>query len=159
MSTDPPIKPSQDLVTANRIEDSTSAASDRFVFTPPIDIFETADGLVLRADLPGVSLESLELQIQDNRLTLFGRVETLLPEDAVAVHREFEVGDFLRSFILSDEVDYDRITARLSTECSRSNCRSCPSRASADPGQRRIAVNRSDQAVESRRTEVCPLRR
>ena len=105
---------SQHLVMAHQADDSTASSTERYVFTPPIDIFETADGLVLRADLPGVSLESLELQIQDNRLTLFGRVETVLPEDAVPLHREFEVGDFLRSFILSDEVDYDRITARLS---------------------------------------------
>ena len=136
MSTDHPIEPSQELVMAHRAEDSTSAASDRFVFTPPIDIFETADGLVLRADLPGVSLESLELQIQDNRLTLFGRVETLLPEDAVALHREFEVGDFLRSFILSDEVDYDRITARLSHGVLEVEL---PRAAQAEP--RRIQVN------------------
>tara|TARA_B100001123_G_C15026073_1_gene913470 strand:- start:168 stop:581 length:414 start_codon:yes stop_codon:yes gene_type:complete len=113
MSTDQPDR-SQHLVMAHQADDSTAPSTERYVFTPPIDIFETTDGLVLRADLPGVSLESLELQIQDNRLTLFGRVETVLPEDAVPLHREFEVGDFLRSFILSDEVDYDRITARLS---------------------------------------------
>ena len=113
MSTDQPDR-SQHLVMAHQADDSTASSTERYVFTPPIDIFETADGLVLRADLPGVSLESLELQIKDNRLTLFGRVETVLPEDAVPLHREFEVGDFLRSFILSDEVDYDRITARLS---------------------------------------------
>lgn len=86
----------------------------RFVFTPPIDIFETADGLVLRADLPGVSVETLELQIQDNRLTLFGRVRHSVPAEAVSVHREYELGDFLRSFILSDDVDHDRITAKMS---------------------------------------------
>ena len=113
MSTDQPDR-SQHLVMAHQADDSTASSTERYVFTPPIDSFETADGLVVRADLPGVSLESLELQIQDNRLTLFGRVETVLPEDAVPLHREFEVGDFLRSFILSDEVDYDRITARLS---------------------------------------------
>ena len=113
MSTDQPDR-SQHLVMSHQTDDSTASSTERYVFTPPIDIFETDDGLMLRADLPGVSLESLELQIQDNRLTLFGRVETVLPEDAVPLHREFEVGDFLRSFILSDEVDYDRITARLS---------------------------------------------
>ena len=113
MSTDQPDR-SQHLVMAHQTDDSTASSTERYVFTPPIDIFETDDGLMLRADLPCVSLESLELQIQDNRLTLFGRVETVLPEDAVPLHREFEVGDFLRSFILSDEVDYDRITARLS---------------------------------------------
>jgi HSP20 family protein len=83
------------------------------VFTPPIDIYETEDGLVLRADLPGVSLETLELQVQDNKLTLFGRVTPIVPEHAKVLHQEYEVGDFLRSFILSDEVDHEHISAKL----------------------------------------------
>jgi HSP20 family protein len=83
------------------------------VFTPPIDIFETEEGLVLLADLPGVSSETLELQVQDNKLTLFGRVVPDVPEDARLVHQEYRVGHFLRSFILSDEVDHERITAKL----------------------------------------------
>ena len=86
---------------------------DEIVFTPPIDIFETADGLVLQADLPGVSSESLELQIQDNKLSLFGRVSLTIPPEARLIHQEYQVGHFLRSFILSDEVDHERISAKL----------------------------------------------
>lgn len=86
---------------------------ERAVFTPPIDIYETDEGLILRADLPGVSLESLELQVQDNRLTLFGRMQPIVPPSARLIHQEYEVGDFLRSFILSDEVDHGRIAAKL----------------------------------------------
>jgi len=85
----------------------------RRLFTPPIDIYSTEDGLVLLADLPGVSLESLELQVQDNKLTLFGRVQPIVPEGATLRHGEYPIGDFLRSFILSDDVDHDRITAKL----------------------------------------------
>lgn len=86
---------------------------DRTVFMPPIDIYDSDEGLVLLADLPGVTIESLEIQVQDNRLTLFGRVTPALPPEARLLHQEFEWGDFLRSFILSDEVDHDRITAKL----------------------------------------------
>ena len=86
---------------------------ERLVFTPPIDIYETDEGLILRADLPGVSLDTLELQVQDNKLTLFGRMEPSVPENARLLHQEYEVGDFLRSFILSDEVDHQRIAAKL----------------------------------------------
>ena len=85
----------------------------RFVFTPPIDIYETDEGLVLLADLPGVSLDSLELQVQDNKLILFGRVKAPVPDAAELRYQEYQVGDFLRSFILSDEVDHDRVTATL----------------------------------------------
>jgi HSP20 family protein len=85
----------------------------RYVFTPQIDIFETADGLVLRADLPGVSLETLDLQVQNNRLTLFGRVPDAAGLDARLTHQEYHEGDFLRSFILSENVDHERISAKL----------------------------------------------
>ena len=72
-------------------------APSRWLRTPPIDIFETEEGLVLRADLPGVTADSLELQVQDNKLTLFGRVQAELPDAAQLVHQEYHVGDFLRS--------------------------------------------------------------
>jgi HSP20 family protein len=88
-------------------------APDQLVFTPPIDIFETPDGLVLQADLPGVTSDTLELQVQDNKLTLFGRVDALLPEQAKAIHQEYGVGHYFRSFILSDDVDHERIAAKL----------------------------------------------
>ena len=93
----------------------SEAASDtpRLVFNPPIDIYETQDGLVLYADLPGVTSEGLDLQVQDNRLTLFGRIRNKEELDGNLLHEEYKVGDFLRSFILSDEVDHDRISARL----------------------------------------------
>ncbi|MDZ4684749.1 MAG: Hsp20/alpha crystallin family protein [Planctomycetaceae bacterium] len=90
-----------------------SPPQQQIVFTPPIDIFETDDGLVLLADLPGVTAETLELQVQDNKLTLFGRVSEQAPSDARLVHGEYQVGHFLRSFILSDEVDHERISAKL----------------------------------------------
>ncbi len=86
---------------------------ERHVFTPQIDIFETAEGLVLRADLPGVSLETLDLQVQNNRLTLFGRVPEAAGAETSLVHQEYHEGDFLRSFILSENVDHDRISAKL----------------------------------------------
>lgn len=85
----------------------------RHLFKPPIDIFGTEQGLVLRADLPGVCIERLDLQIEDNKLTLFGRVEETIPEGARLLHSEYQVGDFYRSFILSDEVDYERISAKM----------------------------------------------
>ena len=88
-------------------------AAARLIFTPPIDIYETDDGLVLLADLPGVSLDSLELQVQDNKLTLFGRVKPPVPADSTLRYQEYQVGDYLRSFILSDEVDHERVTATL----------------------------------------------
>jgi HSP20 family protein len=92
---------------------SSAPPADQLVFTPPIDIFETPEGLVLQADLPGVTSETLELQVQDNKLSLLGRVASPAPESARLIHQEYRVGHFFRHFILSDEVDHERITAKL----------------------------------------------
>jgi HSP20 family molecular chaperone IbpA len=95
-------------------EPSLELPGERFLFTPPIDIYETDEGLVLQADLPGVSIQTIELQVQDNKLTLFGRVKLVVPADTRTIHQEYAIGDFLRSFILSDEVDYEHISATMS---------------------------------------------
>ena len=105
LSTDEPA-----VVQSGSLSDATDAP--RLLFHPSIDIYEIPDGLVLYADLPGVTSEGLDLQVQDNRLTLFGRTQQS-DDDGAVVHEEYKVGDFLRSFILSDEVDHDRISARL----------------------------------------------
>jgi HSP20 family protein len=94
-------------------EASAPPAVDRTLFTPPIDIYESDEGLVLIADLPGVSVKTLELQVQNNKLTLLGRVTNPAPANARLLHKEYEEGDFLRSFILSEDVDHERVTARL----------------------------------------------
>ena len=92
---------------------SRGISPERRLCAPPIDIYETDEGLVLCADLPGVTAEGLELQVQDNKLTLFGRVQADVPPDAKRLHQEYHVCDFLRSFILSDEVDHERISAKI----------------------------------------------
>jgi HSP20 family molecular chaperone IbpA len=81
--------------------------------TPPIDIHESAEGLVLEADLPGVTESQLSIQLEDNVLSLHARVSAPAPEDARVLHEEYRPGDFYRSFILSDEVERSKIAAEL----------------------------------------------
>jgi len=92
---------------------TTAPPPERLLFTPPVDIYDSQAGLVLLADLPGVNPKSLELQIQDNKLSLLGRCQSAIPPQARLVHREYEEGDFVRSFILSEDVDHEHISARL----------------------------------------------
>lgn len=115
-----------------------ATAEPRLLFNPPIDIYETPEGLVLYADLPGVTAEGLDLQVQDSRLTLFGRVQQRDPVARQILHQEYQVGDFLRSFILSDEVDHDRIQAKLTNGVLRVELprapRAKPRRIEVSPG-------------------------
>jgi len=81
--------------------------------TPFIDIHEGPDGLLLEADLPGVSQGNVTIQLEDNVLTLQAKVDPSVPEGAQLLHEEYRHGEFQRSFILSDEVDREMISAEL----------------------------------------------
>ena len=83
------------------------------IFTPPIDIHEGPEGLVLEADLPGANQQNLSIQLADNVLSLYAQIDSPAPEGARLLHEEYRLGDYRRSFILSDEVDRDRISAEL----------------------------------------------
>lgn len=81
--------------------------------TPLIDIHEGPDGLILEADLPGATEDGVAIQLEDNVLSLHARVPSPVPDGARLLHEEYRVGDYYRSFILSDEVERGRISAEL----------------------------------------------
>jgi HSP20 family molecular chaperone IbpA len=89
------------------------AASARPAYAPQVDIHDGPEGLTLEADLPGATEGNLLIQLEDNVLSLHARIDSPAPESARLIHQEYPVGDYQRSFILSDEVDRERITAEL----------------------------------------------
>ena len=78
---------------------------------PPVDIFESADGLTVVADLPGVSGDQLSIDVKDKVLTIAGGARST--ESATPTYREFELFNYFRQFELSDSVDVARISAEL----------------------------------------------
>ena len=85
-------------------------SQERYV-TPPVDIYETAEGLVVKADLPGVAKDGLDLQVENNLLTIRARANHAAPGDLL--YREYELAHFFRQFELTDRVDQQRISADL----------------------------------------------
>jgi HSP20 family protein len=83
------------------------------VFTPRTDIYETGDAIVVIADMPGVNKESLEITLEENILTIVGRVAPDRVEGLRQSHREFTAGNYHRTFTLSDAVSRDGIEARV----------------------------------------------
>jgi HSP20 family protein len=81
--------------------------------TQLIDICEGPDGLILVADLPGITPEAVTIYLEDNVLHLSARFDPAAPARGRSLHEEYQQGDFQRSFILSDEVDRERISAQL----------------------------------------------
>ena len=86
---------------------------ERPLYQPAVDIVETDDAVLLKADLPGVGEESVEVSLDKNVLTIRGSVEVPHFEGYSLVHAEYGIGDYERAFTISSEIDRDRIEASL----------------------------------------------
>jgi HSP20 family molecular chaperone IbpA len=91
----------------------TAARRTQDALRPPVDIFEDAEGITLEADMPGVSKERLHVQVDANTLLIEGEVQIDLPEAAEAVYADIRNTRFSRTFTLSNELETDKIEARL----------------------------------------------
>jgi HSP20 family molecular chaperone IbpA len=81
-------------------------------YSPRIDIWETADELVLFADMPGVSAENLDIQFENRELRILGKVSPR-HEGINFLYGEYGVGDFYRTFTIGETIDADKISAEL----------------------------------------------
>lgn len=82
-------------------------------FIPRIDIYSAGNEIVLVADMPGVDEHNVDVTLEKNLLTIRGRVVNQAPEGYNSVYSEYRIGDYERTFSLSDEVDRDKIEAVL----------------------------------------------
>jgi HSP20 family protein len=77
----------------------------------PVDVFETADDVIVRADLPGVRQEDIRVQWSAGHLVIAARRADDRPEGATPVRTETLAGEFSRSFELGVAVDPDGLRA------------------------------------------------
>jgi HSP20 family protein len=82
------------------------------VYTPRVDIVETDDEFILYADLPGVRPGDVSLQYKNDELVLHGHCPPRTHGER-AVYAEYGVGDFHRTFRLTEQVELDRIDAAM----------------------------------------------
>lgn len=80
-------------------------------YRPNVDLIEQADELLVIADVPGAKREEIDIQFEDGSLTIHAKVPGRRPENPNYLLREFGVGDFYRTFRVSEQVDPGRITA------------------------------------------------
>lgn len=101
------VKPKQEVAA------SAEQTKPGMVFTPSVDIFETDRELTLLADLPGVTAESLTIDLRENTLTLTGEVEPFEKANEEDILIEYEIGKYYRQFSLSSLIDQSQIDAKL----------------------------------------------
>lgn len=80
---------------------------------PAVDIWEDKNGIVLCADMPGVSKDRLNLHIDGTNLIVEGQVAFDLPENAEALYADVRSSLYRRSFSLSGELETGKIEASL----------------------------------------------
>lgn len=83
------------------------------VFVPAVDILENEEEIIILADMPGVTSKSVDIDLRESVLTIEGRISPVEGEKEVTVYREFDWGDYLRQFTLSDAIDQEKITAKM----------------------------------------------
>jgi HSP20 family protein len=81
-------------------------------WSPSVDIFETEDALKLKADLPDVKTEDIDVRVEDRTLTLRGQRKFEKDDSARGYHRiERGYGEFVRSFAVPSTVDTEHVQA------------------------------------------------
>ena len=115
--------------------DRQGNANDAPALVPPVDIVEDGNGITLKADLPGVSKESLSIQVDGETLTVEGAVALGESNELRALYAEVRVARYRRSFALGRDLDTERIEASMKNGVLTLHV---PKREQAKP--RRIAV-------------------
>ena len=105
-------------------------------WAPSVDILETDNELVLKADLPGVEMKDIDINIENGTLTLKGERKFESDEKNKGFHRmERSYGSFVRYFTLPDTVDAEHVHAEY--------CQRRPDRDAAQEGNRQTAQHQS----------------
>jgi HSP20 family molecular chaperone IbpA len=86
---------------------------DEFVLRPPVDIFEDAHGIMVLAEMPGVSKDRLNVQADRNNLLIEGDVVIDTATGMEAIYADVQSTRYARSFVLSGELDTEAIDANL----------------------------------------------
>mgnify|MGYP001159251806 CR=1 FL=1 len=129
----------------NRLFDDTLRASEgdeelmRGAWAPAVDIHETEDGYAVTADLPGVKKEDIEVDLKNGTLTIKGekKFEERTPkENFIRIERSY--GKFVRSFVLPNNVEPDKIKAVFKDGTLQLQI---PKKEEAKPKQIKIDVN------------------
>ena len=96
------------------LSDTNGSTEDSYgPWRPPVDIFERGDDLVIRAELPGIKTDDIDIRVENNTLPLRGeRKHESEVEDGKAYRLERSFGTFTRSFSLPTTVDSAAISAK-----------------------------------------------
>ena len=124
----------------------TSEESNLTPWAPPVDIYETEHELVVKADLPEVNPQDLDIRVENNILTIRGerKFDSKVHDDNyLRIERAY--GSFSRSFSLANSVNAEAIQAEYHNGVLTL---SLPKREEAKPKQIKVSVNGGTTATK-----------
>jgi HSP20 family molecular chaperone IbpA len=99
----------QEMEKVERIERVRTAK----LFNPDVDIVERKNDIVVIADMPGIDEASVDITLENNVLSIYGKLDWDVPEKLKLIHGEYGIGDYQRVFTLSEDVNRDKIEATV----------------------------------------------
>jgi len=121
-------------------------------FVPAVDVYEDAQKLVLKLEVPGIKQENLDIHIDNQTLTVKGERKLEVDEKEENFHRiERRYGSFVRSFGLPQTVDANAVTANYDAGVLSI---SLAKKAEAKPKQIKIAVGGPKQVEAGKSAET-----
>lgn len=94
-----------------QVSSGAERTKNRRVYLPKVDIIDTKEAVVLYADMPGVDENSVDVTIEKNVLNISGTVKKPEFEGMSIAYAEYDVGDYDRSFTISDDIDRENVEA------------------------------------------------
>ena len=84
-----------------------------YVITPPVDIYETDNEYVLKADMPGVTKDNVSITFNNNELEITGKVDEQYTSNENMTYREYTLFNYYRKFVVSNAINHEGISALL----------------------------------------------
>ena len=82
-------------------------------FVPTTDIFETEDALTVVMEVPGVGRDAIDITTENDVLKIEAKIDPAKYDGMEPLYTEYNVGHFARSFMLSNKIDREQISANL----------------------------------------------
>lgn len=100
----------QDKREVQKAEESTVPAR---TFVPTTDIFETKDALTVVMEMPGVAREGIDVSLENDVLSVYGKIDFSNYENLQPVYTEYNIGHYRRRFSISNSIDGEKISASM----------------------------------------------
>jgi HSP20 family molecular chaperone IbpA len=95
------------------VEKKQESTAPARTYLPTTDIFETQQALTVVMEMPGVDNQNVQVTVENDILSVNGRIDFSKYEGLQPVYTEYNVGHYARSFQLSSKIDQGKITADL----------------------------------------------